>query len=161
MLVSVPSSAAPGAAASAAAGAATSYRVRADSPPVRIEVRHADKVEYDGNARTVVMTGAVHVVRGTLSIRAERVEVTMTPDEKRVQSAVATVRVEVIDGARRARAERAVFAGATSDITLTGSPRLWEGGNEMEADKIIYNIDAKTMRAEGRVRGLFLPSSAP
>jgi lipopolysaccharide transport protein LptA len=163
LLVAIPPAGGTGAGTPTASATsfAPAQRARADADTSRIEVRHADKVEYDGNERTVTLTGAVHIVRGTLSVRAERVVVTMTPDEKRVQSAVATVRVEVIDGTKRARAERAVFLGASSEITLTGSPRLWEGPNEMEADKIVYNIDAKTMRAEGRVRGLFLPSSAP
>ncbi len=125
--------------------------------PERIEVRQADRVDYDGGTKLVVLTGAVHIVRGTLSLKADRIEIALGDDEKSVRTATATGRVEVIDGTRRAIAERAVYTENTSDLLLTGSPRLWDGGNEIEADRILYNLNTRAMRAEGHVRGLFLP----
>jgi lipopolysaccharide export system protein LptA len=131
----------------------------AETAPVRIEVRHADRIDYDGATGAIVLIGSVHVVRGPLSIRADRMEILLSEDEKRVRSATATGRVEILDGDRRARAQKAVFAENVSEITLTGEPRLWSGGNELEADRIVYGVNSRQMRAEGRVRGLFLPGN--
>lgn len=123
----------------------------------KIEVRHADKVEYDGAAHLVVMTGSVHIVRGAMSIKADRVDIKLADDEKTVQTATATGHVEVVDGTRRAVANRAVYTESSTEINLTGSPKLWDGGNEIEAERIIYNLNSRTMHAEGGVRGFFLP----
>lgn len=129
-------------------------------PAPKVEVRHADSVEYDGGAKTIQMTGAVHVVRGTMSIKADRVDIEMMPDEKGVKKAIATGRVEIIDGERKARSARAEFMEQAGEIILTGAPKLWSGGNEIEAERIIYSLETRSMRAAGKVRGLFLPGAA-
>ncbi len=143
----------------AAALLAAAAPALAETAPVKIEVRQADKVDYDAGAKLIVLTGSVHIVRGTMSLRGDRVEIRMGENEKQVQSATATGRVEIEDGTRRGRAERAVFMEGSSEITLTGSPRLWSEGNEIEAERIVYNLTTRSMRAEGRVRGTFIPGA--
>lgn len=130
------------------------------APAPKVEVRYADSVEYDGAAKTIEMVGAVHVVRGTMSIRADRIDITMNDDDKGVKKAVATGHVEIIDGARKALSDRAEFFEASSEIILTGSPKLWSDGNEIEADRIIYNTKTLSMKAAGKVRGLFIPGAS-
>ncbi|MEK8024264.1 MAG: LptA/OstA family protein [Candidatus Hydrogenedentota bacterium] len=130
-----------------------------DTEPPRIEIRHAQTVDYDGQARLIRLDGAVHVVRLTMSIKADHVVIHLTDDEKRVQSAVATGHVDLVDGERRGRADRAEFIEASQDIILTGNPKLRNGPNEMAADSIVYNLNARTMRASGRVRGILVPGA--
>lgn len=125
--------------------------------PPKIEVRHSDSMEYNGDAHTVEMVGSVHVVRGTMSIKADRVDILMGDDEKSVIKAIATGHVEIVDGERKAVSNRAEYIDDTWDIILTGNPKLWNGDNEIQADKIIYNMQARTMKAAGRVRGILIP----
>ncbi len=41
---------------------------------------------------------------------------------------------------------------------LLGKPKLTDGSNEIKAERIVYNIETRSMKAEGRVRGIFIPS---
>jgi len=129
-----------------------------DTGSPRVEVKHADNAEYNGLTRHIILTGAVYIVRGTMTMRADQIDILLSEDEKEVQTATATGRVEVIDGRRRARANHALFDQKTGDVILTGLPHLWDGPNDIEADRIIYNTQTRLMRAEGRVRALFLPA---
>ena len=129
-----------------------------DTGSPRVEVKHADSAEYNGLTRHIILTGAVYIVRGTMTMRADQIDILLSEDEKEVQTATATGRVEVIDGRRRARANHALFDQKTGDVILTGLPHLWDGPNDIEADRIIYNTQTRLMRAEGRVRALFLPA---
>jgi len=131
----------------------------AETEPVKIEVRHADKIDYDANSHVVILIGSVHIVRGTMSVKCDRVNMTLTRDEKGIENAVAEGRVEILDGTRRGRADKAVFTEGSSEITMTGNPKLWNEGNEISADQIIYNLKTRSMQAEGKVRGFILPGS--
>lgn len=128
-----------------------------DTPTPRIEIRHSDHAEYNGLTRQIILVGAVHVVRATMSLKADRIEVFLSEDQKSVVQAVATGRVEIVDGTRKSRANKAVFDNVNSELILTGDPKLWDGKNRLEADRIVYSLVLRTMRAEGKVRGLFQP----
>ena len=140
------------------AGAQQKPAAPAPAPP-KVEIRHAEEAEYLGAEKRIVLTGAVHVVRGTMSIRADRVNIQLNDLENEVVTARATGKVVVVDGARKGTAENAVFVKETSEIVLTGSPRLYDGPNEIEAERILYNLDDRSMRATGSVRGILIPSS--
>ena len=68
---------------------------------------------------------------------------------------VETGLVEIVDGERRGTAARAIFLEEQGELILTGDPRLWDGRSMMEAERIVYNLRTRNMRAEGRVRGDF------
>lgn len=132
----------------------------AQTAPSKIEIKHADTAEYVGEKHRITLTGAVHVVRGTMSIRADKIVIQLTDDEKEVLNAQANGRVEVVDGTRKGRAAQAVFAKKDSQIILTGDPILFDGPNQVQADRIIYSLEDRTMRASGGVRGFLLPSGS-
>lgn len=147
-------------AASPQAPSSSPPAANANTPPPKIEIRHADTVDYDGQNKLIQLDGSVHIVRLTMSIKADHVTILLTDDEKRVKKAIATGHVDLEDGDRRGRSERAEFIESSQDIILTGDPKLVNGPNEMQADSIVYNLNSRTMRAAGRVRGILVPGAS-
>ncbi|RMH55912.1 MAG: hypothetical protein D6679_10410 [Candidatus Hydrogenedentota bacterium] len=126
---------------------------------VPVEIRYAEEAEYIGEEHRAVLTGSVHIVRDSMTLRADRVVLFLTEDEKALERAVAEGHVEIVDGNRRALADHAVYTEATGEIVLTGHPRLFDGGNRMRARRIRYHLQSRSMRAEGAVRGILIPAS--
>lgn len=123
--------------------------------PSEVRIIHADEFTYDGRRHVLLYTGAVEISRGTMHLKADRLEMRLTDDEKRIQEAVATGSVEVRDGDRTGWGDRAVFSDPDGTIVLTGHPRLKDGPSELEADTIVYQYAERRMRAVGNVRGVF------
>ena len=127
---------------------------------LQIEIRHADQAEFNSEKKEILLTGSVHIVRGTMSIRADKIEITLSEDERGVKKGIATGHVEIIDGTRTGRANKAIYVADSSEIILSGNPKLTEGPNEIKAERIVYNIKTRSMKAAGRVRGIFIPSGS-
>lgn len=128
--------------------------------PVRIEIIHADEMIYDGNKHTMTYAGSVHIVRGTMDLRADEIVLILTENEREVDHAFAEGHVVIVDGTRRATAGYAEFKETDQTVVLTKDPRLYEGENELIAEKVIYDLSRRYMRAVGNVRGTFFPSSS-
>lgn len=125
------------------------------APSSEIEIRHADNAEYNSEKGEIILSGAVHVVRATMEIRADKIQLLLLDEGGGLKEGVASGRVEILDGNRKAIAKRAVYMSKTSEIVLTGDPVLWDGGNRISAERIVYNINARSMKAEGQVSGVF------
>jgi lipopolysaccharide export system protein LptA len=63
--------------------------------------------------------------------------------------------VEVSDGERWAKGERAQFDNLKGMLEITGSPEARQGPNRLWADKILYDLNRDSLRGEGNVRTVF------
>ncbi len=135
--------------------------------PIHIE---GDDAEIDQSNETIVYTGSVEVVQGTLRVAGERMIVKISGDQvERITTegspAHYTQQLEDNQGEVRARAESIIYHTAAERIYLNGSAFLEQHGNQLEGESIRYDIvngrvDASAGESEGRVRMQLDPRSA-
>lgn len=171
-------------AALAAAGAVVSVHAeRADrDAPMQVE---ADTLRYDDAQRTSVFTGRVFITKGTIRIRAQRVEVRQ--DEQGYQFGVATGNAterafyrqkrEGLDEYIEGEAERIEYDGRADRVTLRGQAELRRYRGTALADRTVgavivydnrddtFSVDGARDRpgaegSAGRVRATLTPRSA-
>jgi lipopolysaccharide export system protein LptA len=142
--------------------------------PVNLE---ADSVTLDDIRKLSVYTGNVILNQGTLSLRADRVQVTQNAGglEKLSASGRPVMfrqkvegRAEYIEG----YADRIEYNGVSSQLELIGQARLRRGADELRGAQISYNAatefykvvgQANAQSPAGRVRAVIRPKphSAP
>jgi lipopolysaccharide export system protein LptA len=124
-------------------------------------------MEYLSEESVVIFTGNALAVREEMTLSADRMEVTLADekggeDEGSVSLIVATGSVNVrqvvpptgddkAPKERFATGERGEYDGAARTVTLTGSPRLWEGKNIITGEKMIFHIDDHRFVVQGKV----------
>ncbi|MBI5191119.1 MAG: lipopolysaccharide transport periplasmic protein LptA [Nitrospirae bacterium] len=136
----------------------------------------------DNKKRVVIYKDGVVVKRGDITLHADNVTIRLAPAENKaggasdifnkgggIETIEATGRVRILQGDRTATADKAVFYTAEDRIVMSGSPRVWEGGNVLTGSTVSYDLkedtftveDAKTMlypeqpernAAEGKLR---------
>ena len=139
--------------------------------PVNIE---ADRMNADDAKRTAVFEGRVVLTQGTLTIRAQRIEVRQ--DSEGFQYGVATgspatfrQKREGLNEYVEAEAERVEYDGRADHVQLFNRARLRrEGGDDVSGNYISYNSrselfsvrsskDAPAGGGDGRVHAVIMP----
>lgn len=113
-----------------------------------VEIR-ADRFRVDVRAGTGVFDGAVEVTQGDLALVCEHLEVTYDQASEEVSSVVATGGVEIRQGDRLGRGERAVFDRASGSVELSGSPYLEEGSVRLRGQAIRFRVDGGEISCDG------------
>ncbi len=112
----------------------------------------SESLSLDTKERVFTYKGKVEIVRGDVTITADRV-VGKYDDKNELQQVVAEDNVVLTRGEEmRASANRAVYAIAQAKIELTEGPELARKGNVLSADKITVYVDEDRSEAEGNVR---------
>jgi len=114
-------------------------------PPLAIR---SSASTWDLKNKRARFEGQVVVTRGDVTMRCDELDVTYSSGDA-VDTVVATGHVEVDKGTRTARAAAAELVGATGRITLTGSPRLSDGPNELVGDTIVLWLDDERATCAG------------
>jgi len=143
---------------------------RADrTQPVQLE---ADKVSLDDAKKTAVYQGHVIMNQGTLTIKADRIDVNQ--DGQGMTSGVATgnlayfrQKMEGSDQYMEAWAKRAEYDARTGILKLIGTAHLKRGEDDLRGPLIVYDTQTERYRAEGngepggtgRVRAVIQPST--
>ena len=117
----------------------------AEAPPIVVKASRSD---WDLRARIAHFEGDVRVIRGDVELRCARIEVRYA-DADHVDTVTASGGVTVTRGAQEARADAAVLVGRTGEITLTGSPSLRDGPNQLIGTRIVLHLDDERVRCEG------------
>lgn len=151
----------------------------APQEPVRIT---ADAAEYFNKEGLAVFTGKVVAVQGDSTLTAERMEVRFTEPKqqsgqpsgsladsqagRRISSIVATqsVTLRQADAAtgkeRYATGEKGVYEADKRLVTLTGSPRLWEGKNLVVGEEMVFRLEDKNVLVRGKVNLTVYPEDS-
>jgi lipopolysaccharide export system protein LptA len=159
-----------------AAIAAPALGERADrDQPLRFS---ADNLRYDDAQRVNVLTGRVEITKGTLVLRAERVEVRQSPDGHHSAQASGTAepaffrqKREGLDEHIEGRAARIDYDSRTETVRLSGNAviRRLHGNSladEIQGQTITWDNTRETFTvqggadgsADGRVRGVLTPT---
>lgn len=139
--------------------------------PVNLE---ADTVTLDDIKKISVYQGNVILSQGTLTLRADRLQVTQNADgiDKISASGRPAAFRQKVDGREEfieGFSERIEFDSANSQLELIGQAQLKRGGDELRGAQISYNSntefykvvgqpDAKT--PSGRVRAVIRPKAS-
>lgn len=144
------------------------YALASDADqPIHIE---GDDAEIDQNNETIVYTGSVEVVQGTLRVQGDRMVVKIKGDQvERITTIGAPARyqqeLEDDQGVVHAHADSIIYHTAAERIYLNGKASLIQQGNELEGESIRYDIvngkvDASAGDKPGRVRMQLDPQTA-
>ena len=141
------------------------------SKPVNLE---ADTVTLDDIKKVSVYQGNVILSQGTLTLRADRIQVTQNANgiDKISASGRPAAFRQKVDGREEfieGFSERIEFDSANSQLELIGQAQLKRGGDELRGAQISYNSntefykvvgqpDAKT--PSGRVRAVIRPKAS-
>jgi lipopolysaccharide export system protein LptA len=112
----------------------------------------ASRSSWDLKGRSAHFESNVVVTRGDVTMRCNALDVRYAGADT-IDTVVATGAVRVEKGGRTAEAARAELVGKTGRITLTGDPRLAEGVNVLEGERIVLWLDDERADCEGGATG--------
>jgi lipopolysaccharide export system protein LptA len=138
----------------------------------------ADSLRYDDSRRVNVLTGRVEITKGSLVLRAERVEVRQTPEGHHSAQAMGggepaffRQKREGLDEHIEGRAARIDYDSRTETVRLSGNAviRRLRGNDladEIQGQTITWDNAGETFTvqggvdgsADGRVRGVLTPT---
>lgn len=108
----------------------------------------SDWMEADRKKNTITYKGKVVAVQADMTMRSETLTAYYDPDLKQLKQAVAEGKVHVTQGDRVATGAKAVFDGKNQTITMTGSPVVRQGNNEVTGNRIIFFMEEDRAVAE-------------
>ncbi len=112
-----------------------------------VEVK-ADNFEYQGKKQQATWSGSVQAKRGTTDLYCDKLTAFIVNGQEisRIECVGA---VEVKDGDKYAKGQRAEFDNKKGVIEVTGSPEARQGKNRMKGRKIIIDLPNDVIRVEG------------
>lgn len=142
----------------------TARAERADSQkPMQVE---ADRMQHDDPRQLTVLTGHVQAVKGTLVMRAARMEVQQDGQGQQVARFWAEVgervffrqKREGVDEFIEGESEQAVYDSRQDLMTLTGRAEvriLREGraADQLYGQRIVYNNSTEVLNVDGQPQG--------
>lgn len=108
----------------------------------------ADWMEVDQKQNTIVYKGQVVAVQADMTMRSDILTSYYDPELKQMKQIVAEGKVNVTQGTRIATGNKAVFDDRAKTVTLTGSPVMRQGNNQVSGAKIVYFIEKDSAVAE-------------
>jgi lipopolysaccharide export system protein LptA len=121
----------------------------------------SDWMEADQKKNTITYKGRVVTVQADMTMRSEILTAYYDPETKKMSQIVAEGKVNATQGNRVATGEKAVFDDKARTVTLTGSPVMRQGNNQVSGIKVVYFMDEDKATAEGdekiRVRATIFP----
>lgn len=147
-------------------------------PPVLIS---ADTAEYFNKENFVVFTGNVVAIQADSTLTADSMEVTFsqpeaaagkaaaaigTPAKRRITKIVALKNVQYrqLDAEtkkeRYATGDKGVYDAEERTVTMTGSPRVWEGQSVIVGEEMVFDLDEKKVVVRGKVNLKMYPDEA-
>lgn len=114
----------------------------------------SDWMEFDQNKSTITYKGRVVTVQGDMTIRSEILTADYTPGMKQIKQIVAEGKVNATQGDRVATGDKVVFDDTAKTVTLTGSPIMRQGNNQISGSRVIYFVenDRAVVEGDGKVR---------
>jgi lipopolysaccharide export system protein LptA len=121
----------------------------------------ATRMEFTPDRSAATFMGDVHATYGTLSLRANKVDVAYGDERKstaiRTVNAVGDVRLTI--GNDTATGNQATYTVAAQTVDLVGNVKLIRDGVELSGERLVYNIASGTTQitssSEGRVKASF------
>ena len=123
-----------------------------------LEVKHADRWEFDPDSEKQVLSGAVNVEYQGMQLRADQVALSPVPGEEEAVRAEATGNVRMTQGDQVAQGQSASYDPQAGVVQISGDARVIQGQNTVRADQIRFSRSTSAMSAVGNVSGQFAGS---
>jgi lipopolysaccharide export system protein LptA len=107
----------------------------------------ADRLEIFGKKQQAVWSGKVKARRGETDLTCERLVAHYTKAQE-ITRIECTGVVEVVDGNKWAKGERAEFDNVTGVLEVTGSPEARQGPNTMRGTKVTFHVGRDVIQVE-------------
>ena len=107
----------------------------------------APRFQATPNTLEAIWTGGVKVKRGDTRLSCDRLVVSYTRAQE-IKQLECIGTVEVIDGDRWAKGERAVFDNQRGVLEVTGSPEARQGPNRMRGSKVTFYMNRNLLEVE-------------
>jgi lipopolysaccharide export system protein LptA len=120
-------------------------------PPLTIRSDELEATEQEG-ARTLTFRSNVEVRRGDLTLRADQLQAFYPPGAKQPRELAARGGVTVVQGARLAHCDRAVYEHTAARIVCRGNAGLRDGEDRIRGERIIFDLAERRVSVEGDVR---------
>jgi lipopolysaccharide export system protein LptA len=120
-------------------------------PPLTIRSDELEATEQEG-ARTLTFRSNVEVRRGDLTLRADQLQALYPPGAKQPRELAARGDVTVVQGARSAHCDRAVYEHTAARIVCRGNAELRDDEDRIRGERIIFDLDGRRVSVEGDVR---------
>ncbi|BCS53465.1 lipopolysaccharide transport periplasmic protein LptA [Geobacter sp. SVR] len=101
----------------------------------------SDELVTDNKGRTAVFTGKVIAKQGDIVIYADKVTINYGTKKEEVERIETEGNVRIIQENRTGMADRANYYSKEGRITLTGNPKLMQGGDTLTGENITYFLD--------------------
>ena len=128
--------------------------------PMEIKAEEAEIVNRN-DGRDLIFQRNVFVRQANITLRSDRLEASYDKGESDPRKLVATGRVHVDQGDRRARCDRAVFLRDTQQLTCTGHAELVQGCDVVRGDSIRFDLARDRARVEGAASIVIRPDDTP
>jgi outer membrane protein assembly factor BamD len=112
----------------------------------------SDQVETYTKENRVIFKGSVIARQRDITIYADSIEAIMVSEGKGVERVIASGNVKVQQGPRVANCQRAIFHNPEQKVFLTGDPKVWEGGNMISGEEIIFDITQNRVEVKGGLK---------
>jgi lipopolysaccharide export system protein LptA len=120
-------------------------------PPLTIRSDELEATEQEG-ARTLTFRSNVEVGRGDLTLRADQLQAFYSPGAKQPRELAARGDVTVVQGARSAHCDRAVYEHTAARIVCRGNAELRDDEDRIRGERIIFDLAERRVSVEGDVR---------
>jgi len=135
-------------------GPFSSLQFSGNKGPIDIK---ADALDLDYKGNTVIFRGHVHAVQADAVLTSDTLTVNYVgKDFHELKGMVADNNVRMSQGTRWATGDRAVLDEAKHTVTLTGSPVVHDGEDQVTGSKITVHLDTGKSEVEG-ARAVFFP----
>ncbi len=121
-----------------AASADKSSRKDRSNLPITIK---SNELTADNKGKTAVFTGKVVAKQGDISIFADKITVNYADKKGDVEKIEASGNVRIVQQNKTGTAAQAVYDSRDGRITLTGNPRVMQGGDSISGKTITYYVD--------------------
>ena len=118
----------------------------------------SERMTFDSKTRIFIFEEKVRILRCTMTILCDRLQVLNDASDKNIERIIATGNVRFQQGTRSAVAERADYFESGQRLVLTGNPRVWDTQehDELTGEEIVLLLqEEKALVKQARV--LFHP----
>jgi lipopolysaccharide export system protein LptA len=118
-----------------------------------------NSMSFDQNRKFVLWTGRVHVNNGTSQITSDTLRVNYGQDLHDVREMIADGNVRISQGTRWATGDHAFLDQTKHTVTLTGSPVVHDGEDQIAGTKITVHLDTNQSDVEN-ARAVIFPKES-
>jgi lipopolysaccharide export system protein LptA len=120
-----------------------------------------NSMSFDQNKRSVLWSGRVHVNNGNSQVTSDTLRVNYGQDLHDVREMIANGNVRISQGTRWATGDHAILDQTKHTVTLTGSPVVHDGEDQIAGTKITVHLDTNQSDVENARAVIFPKESKP